>query len=391
MLPKNGTLYLFDPASTGTGHHEAIPKGIIKASDNKLKLKLVTTEGLIPDHLEKSFNIGFKMKERPKIFGASHVRIHEFRESTYVLNHFLELLEPLKKLVTKNDLLWDYYCRNPYQIVGYATWLETIPEEKRPNFLVNLDIYKEFDHEWFEPFKPLLQKLQKHFFVGSASISNSKRLANDLGISTFFIPRPQSTPPRSREKLNKVAFVSANTKDLSYFLLPEIVTQLISESEINFTVIVRDNYNDSETAEITEKLKIISEEHPDRLKIIYGYMDYPARLALIEECKCLIHCYSPKTHFANTPTGTVIEALQQDTIPIGLTGSSTEKEFKHFGIDLPIAAEQTATSIADTVKHTCENYENLMSETMEGRSKFCEFQSHETLFKMLIDLASRNK
>lgn len=391
----NGNFYLLDPAFSGkAGHGMTFGSGVSHTCDSqRIRMQMVVNSSMPQDLLAQykaipAFNV---FEDLQKICYQKPSELTD----TFVSDYCTNLNRGLES-ASKDDVIWDYYTFGPIQVISYLIWHLSIEPDKRPKLLVAMDLYNDFWQEWIVPFVEHIRALEQTFRITSASVSNAKKITEQLGIKVQWMPRPMlayegvADPMVSfldKEKYpdhGLIGFFADPTTMKSFDILPELLEELMSETDLRFAIQLRYEPPEGICKEAEKRVRALSNLWPERIILIEGMMSYTGYKTAVKQCDGLLVIYDPKSHFSDTPAGTMCEALAVGTIPLVIDGTSMQKEFDHFQIDIPVIEEQSKNAFKKVLKRFDKEYSDWLSRNEVSIANWNRFQSHETLYKSLF-------
>ncbi len=398
-----GTFYLLDPLFSGrAGHAMNFGGGVARAASQRNILMKMVVSKKIPDEAAASYHALPVFTISDELQKVRHQPVTSQIDPAFYAAYRDNLCD-LETQLTNEDILWDYYLLGPIQVDIYSRWLESIAPEKRPKVMVGVDVYTDLWYDWLAPIADRLRALEPWFRVTSTSFINAKKVGEQLGIKVQWMPRPKMARPASEavqdpaivEKLTApvgqdgplVGYFTDPSKMKSFHLLQDIIPVLLRETSLRFLLQIRGEPAEEDCKASLAVLRKTAEMYPGRLKFVEGVLDYDAYKTAIELCDGMIVAYDPRSHFANTPSGTVCESLAVGTIPIAVAGTSMEKEMRLFDIDIPVLPEQTTEDFLALLRDFEQNSQTWLTRNKTQIEKWNQFQSHDNLFEHLFNTA----
>ena len=396
ILNFSGNFYLIDPAFAGkAGHGMTFGSGVVETSnEHNISMNMVVNKAMPHDAIAQYQAI-------PAFTSFDELQKIRYKKSDnlsdkFVSHYCTDLNSGLAK-ATQNDVLWDYYTFGPIQVVSYIVWLLGINPIDRPKLMVAMDLYTDFWREWLEPYSPHIRSLENCFRITSASASNAEKIGEQLDIKVQWMPRPmlafhggdgtmvdnlkKNTYPAS----GLVGFFADPTTMKSFDILPSLLEELMVETGLRFVIQIRYEPPEDICRESEKKIRALANMWPERIIIIDGMMTYEGYKTAVKECDGLLVIYDPKSHFSDTPAGTMCEALAVDTIPLVIKGTSMKKEFDQFGIDIPVIEDQIKESFKKILVQFDTKYPEWLRRNKSTIDDWNAFQCHETLYKTLFE------
>lgn len=391
----SGNFFLLDSAFSGkAGHGMTFGSGVSQTCDSQqIRMQMVVNSSIPQDLLAhyKAIPAFDVFEDLQKI---RYQKPGEFSDK-FVADYCTNLNSGLES-ANKDDVIWDYYTFGPIQVISYLIWQLGIEPDKRSKLLVAMDLYNDFWREWLEPFVEHIRALEQTFRITSASVSNAKKISEQLGIKVQWMPRPMLAIEDLDETmltvLNKkrfpdngiIGFFADPTTMKSFDILPELLEELMSETGLRFAIQLRYEPPEDICKEAEKRIRALSNLWPDRIMLIEGMMSYAGYKTAVKQCDGLLVIYDPKSHFSDTPAGTMCEALAVGTIPLVIDGTSMQKEFDHFQIDIPVIEKQSKDAFKKILKRFDKEYSDWLSSNELSIANWNNFQSHETLYKSLF-------
>lgn len=388
--------YLIDPAFAGkAGHGMTFGSGVLKTcKEQNISMNMVVNKAMPHDSVAQYQAI-------PTFTSFEELQKIRYREldelSDKFVSHYCTNLNSGLGKATKDDVLWDYYTFGPVQVVSYIIWLLGIEPEHRPRVMVAMDVYSDFWKGWVAPFAEQIHMLEPWFRLTSASATNAVKIQQDLGVKCQWMPRPmlafEGADAAMVSLLKKkvypasglIGFFADPTTMKSFNILPELIEELLDETNLRFVIQIRYEPPEEICRESEKKIRALASSWPERIIIIDGMMTYEGYKTAVKECDGLLVIYDPKSHFSDTPAGTMCEALAVNTIPLVIDGTSMQKEFDHFGIDIPVIKDQSKNSFKVMLRRFDKEGRDWLKRNKTSIDDWNAFQSHETLYKTLFE------
>lgn len=401
-MPFTGTFYLLDPYFKGSaGHGMTFGSGVVETC----KKQNISMNMVVNEHMTDECAVLYNAIPAFSIVDElQSIRYRQpYNDIQEFILHYCKNLNTSLSVAGSDDVIWDYYTYGPIQIISYIAWLKSIPLQKRPKLLVALDVYADdFIHpdlwrDWLLPFVEGMRALDPWFRLTSASSSNAKRVTKELGVKCQWMPRPMlpfnGTDDAVALKLNKasnpdcglIGYFADPRRMKSFDILPALLEELMDETNLRFVIQIRYEPPEEICRESEKKIRSLAQSWPERIVLIEGMMTYEGYKTAVKQCDGLLVIYDPKSHFSDTPAGTMCEALAVNTIPLVIDGTSMQKEFDHFNIDIPVIAEQNKDSFKKILLQFDKQHPEWLNRNKTSIDNWNAFQSHETLYKTLFE------
>jgi len=398
-----GTFYLLDPSFAGNAGHAMNFGGGVAAASAKLgfdmKMAVSNDMAAADAALYNALPVFSVTRQLSKV----RYRLYRSGLRASFYTNYEEDLNRLAPMLSRDDLLWDYYLQGPMQVDAYSRWLEKFAPQDRPRVMVGVDVYYELWHDWLQPIVPRLKNLEPWFRVTSTSYTNTEQIRDQLGIKVEWMPRPkmgrvsseQARDPQMSELLTAkdeisgplVGFFADPTRLKSFHLLGDVVSALLPQSSLRFVVQLRGEPSEQDCIQSLEMLKKYAAEFPGRVIFVPAGLSYAAYKTALELCDGVMVAYDPESHFCDTPSGTVCEALAANTIPIVVEGSSMAKELRLFHMDFPVMPVQEAEDLLHLLGDFEKGHKDWLQRNRYHIKKWRQFQSHTNMFEHLFEKA----